>query len=138
MVTFRGVQGEGLRVLKHMLVGLVTGVPEIKYQTGKSLYMRIALRLLIRGILTLPFACDTRINTLFCVFTLTATSSSAPEPINDRRELFGWYVYDWANSAFYTTVVTVFMGPYLTEVTKAAADANGYVYPLGIKVAAGS
>ena len=58
--------------------------------------------------------------------------------MNDRRELFGWYIYDWANSAFYTTVVTVFLGPYLTEITKAAADADGYVYPLGIKVAAGS
>lgn len=58
--------------------------------------------------------------------------------MNNRRELFGWYVYDWANSAFYTTVVTVFLGPYLTEVTKAAADADGAVYPLGIRVAAGS
>lgn len=58
--------------------------------------------------------------------------------MNDRRELFGWYIYDWANSAFYTTVIAVFIGPYLTEVAKAAADANGYVYPLGIKVAAGS
>jgi MFS transporter, UMF1 family len=59
-------------------------------------------------------------------------------PINDRRELFGWYVYDWANSAFYTTVVTVFMGPYLTAITKAAADAEGYVHPFGIKIVAGS
>src|SRR5205085_12461502 len=59
-------------------------------------------------------------------------------PINNRRELFGWYIYDWANSAFYTTVITVFMGPYLTEVAKAAADAEGYVYPLGIKMLAGS
>jgi UMF1 family MFS transporter len=58
--------------------------------------------------------------------------------MNDRRELFGWYVYDWANSAFYATVITVFLGPYLTEVTKAAADADGYVRPLGIKIAAGS
>ena len=58
--------------------------------------------------------------------------------MNDRRELFGWYVYDWANSAFYTTVVTVFLGPYLTTVAQAAADANGFIYPLGIKVASGS
>jgi UMF1 family MFS transporter len=58
--------------------------------------------------------------------------------MNDRRELFGWYVYDWANSAFYTTVIAVFMGPYLTSVAEAAADAGGFVYPLGIKVAAGS
>lgn len=56
----------------------------------------------------------------------------------DRREQFGWYLYDWANSAFSTTVVTVFLGPYLTSVTRAAADANGFVYPLGIPVAAGS
>ena len=54
--------------------------------------------------------------------------------VNDRRELFGWYIYDWANSAFYTTVITVFMGPYLTEVAKAAADAEGYVHPLGLKI----
>jgi UMF1 family MFS transporter len=58
--------------------------------------------------------------------------------MNDRRELFGWYVYDWANSAFYTTVIAVFLGPYLTEIAKAAADADGFVYPLGIRVAAGS
>src|ERR1044071_1656121 len=58
--------------------------------------------------------------------------------MNDRRELFGWYVYDWANSAFYTTVIAVFMGPYLTSVTIAAADAGGYVHPLGITVAAKS
>lgn len=57
---------------------------------------------------------------------------------NKRREQIGWYFYDWANSAFSTTVVTVFLGPYLTTVTKAAADADGFVYPLGIKVNAGS
>ncbi|HJQ26009.1 MAG TPA: MFS transporter [Blastocatellia bacterium] len=55
-------------------------------------------------------------------------------PVNDRRELFGWYIYDWANSAFYTTVVTVFMGPYLTTVAEAAADAQGYIHPLGLNI----
>lgn len=58
--------------------------------------------------------------------------------MNDRRELFGWYIYDWANSAFYTTVVTVFLGPYLTAVAKAAADAEGFVHPLGLKLRPGS
>jgi UMF1 family MFS transporter len=48
-----------------------------------------------------------------------------------RREQVAWYFYDWANSAFSTTVVTVFLGPYLTSVTQSAADANGFVYPLG-------
>lgn len=59
-------------------------------------------------------------------------------PIDDRGEQVGWYFYDWANSAFPTTVATVFLGPYLTSVTKAAADANGFVHPLGIPVAAGA
>lgn len=54
--------------------------------------------------------------------------------MNDRREIFGWTMYDWANSAFSTTVVTVFLGPYLTAITKAAADANGFVYLLGIPI----
>ena len=40
--------------------------------------------------------------------------------MNNRREQVGWYFYDWANSAFYTTVVTVFLGPYLTGIAKAA------------------
>lgn len=54
------------------------------------------------------------------------------------REQRGWYVYDWANSAFYTTVVAVLLGPYLTEVAKAAADASGQVPFFGIPVAAQS
>ncbi len=57
---------------------------------------------------------------------------------SDRRERVGWYFYDWANSAFATTVVSVFLGPYLTTVTKAAADPAGFVHPLGIKVYAAS
>ena len=39
------------------------------------------------------------------------------------REQRGWYMYDFANSAFSTTVVTLFMGPYLTAIAKSAADA---------------
>lgn len=61
-----------------------------------------------------------------------------PPATNNRREQIGWYFYDWANSAFSTTVVTVFLGPYLTSVARNAADANGFVYPLGIPVAAGA
>lgn len=59
-----------------------------------------------------------------------------------RREQVGWYLYDWANSAFYTTVVTVFLGPYLTGVAKSAAESlgqgNAFIYPLGIRVFYGS
>ncbi|MFP4528780.1 MAG: MFS transporter [Candidatus Kapaibacterium sp.] len=55
-----------------------------------------------------------------------------------RTERIGWYMYDWANSAFSTTVVTVFIGPYLTSITQSAADASGNIYILGIPVFAGS
>jgi UMF1 family MFS transporter len=44
--------------------------------------------------------------------TLMARTRSTPE----QR---GWYVYDWANSAFQTTVITVFAGPFLTAVARA-------------------
>ena len=46
------------------------------------------------------------------------------------RERRGWYVYDWANSAFASTVLTLFLGPYITSVAKAAAGTDGFVYPL--------
>ncbi|MFD4532897.1 MFS transporter [Kitasatospora sp. NPDC058397] len=55
-----------------------------------------------------------------------------------RRIRFGWYINDWANAAFSATVLTVFLGPYLTTVAKNAADAAGDVHPLGLSVRAGS
>jgi len=67
------------------------------------------------------------------------TDAISPEPrrsVLGTREQVGWYFYDWANSAFSTTVVSVFLGPYLTAVTRAAADSNGFVHPLGIPVRA--
>ena len=54
------------------------------------------------------------------------------------REQRGWYFYDWANYAFPTTVVAVFLGPYLTALTENAAGAGGFVYLLGVPVGAGS
>src|SRR5215204_5118236 len=50
---------------------------------------------------------------------------------NDRREIFGWKMYDWANSAFYTTVVGTLFGPYLTRLAQAAVGENGVVLDLG-------
>ena len=55
-----------------------------------------------------------------------------------KREQWAWYVYDWANSAFPTTVVTLFFGPYLTSLAKTAAGPDGVVEVLGAKLAAGS
>ena len=48
------------------------------------------------------------------------TTSQAP--VNDRREIFGWAMYDWANSAFSTTVGTVFLGPYIASLAAKAAE----------------
>ena len=55
-----------------------------------------------------------------------------------RRERLGWYSYDWAMSAFNTTVISVFLAPYLTSVAEAAADADGRIHPLGISMPPGS
>ncbi len=51
--------------------------------------------------------------------------------MNDRREIVGWAMYDWAISAFSTTVVTVLLGPYLTALAQAAVGENGTVLDLG-------
>lgn len=60
--------------------------------------------------------------------------STATGMVNDKREIYGWAMFDWAISAFSTTVITVFLGPYLSSITKAAADANGLVYLLGVPI----
>ncbi len=45
--------------------------------------------------------------------------------VNDKKEIFGWAMYDWANSAFSTTVGTVFLGPYVASLARDAAAAAG-------------
>ncbi|MFG2092474.1 MFS transporter [Streptomyces sp. NPDC048612] len=67
-----------------------------------------------------------------------ASAGAVDETAERRREQRGWYWYDWANSVYSTTVLTVFLGPYLTSVARAAADAHGFVHPLGVPVRAGS
>lgn len=66
-------------------------------------------------------------------------------PLERQRQQKAWYWYDWANSAFYTTVLTVLFAPYMIEV---AGKAAGCVDPdescsrtvslLGLDLAAGS
>jgi UMF1 family MFS transporter len=51
--------------------------------------------------------------------------------VNEQR---AWYFYDFANSAFASTVVTLFLGPYLTSLAKNAAGADGFVHPFGIPI----
>jgi UMF1 family MFS transporter len=41
---------------------------------------------------------------------------------NNPKEIRGWAMYDWANSAFSSTVVTTFLGPYLAALIVARPD----------------
>ncbi len=77
---------------------------------------------------------------------VSSTEVDEPAQPSTRRERVGWYFYDWANSAFSTTVIAVFLAPFLTGIAENAAgcgtDANPCdierLYPLGIPVAVGS
>ena len=70
---------------------------------------------------------------------MEAAQASRPM-INDKREIFGWAMYDWANSAFSTTIATVFLGPYLSNLATVAAQntPDGLVRLAGIPIAPGS
>ncbi|WP_134766009.1 MFS transporter [Nocardioides sp. 1609] len=69
-------------------------------------------------------------------------------PLERAQEQKAWYWYDWANSAFYTTVLSVMFAPYMIEVAgKAAgcpddlddaATCGNTVSVLGLDLAAGS
>lgn len=63
-----------------------------------------------------------------------STASSQPSRATDKnnpREIFGWKMYDWANSAFYTTVVGALFSPYITRLAQDAVGKNGSVLDLG-------
>ena len=65
-------------------------------------------------------------------------ATTAPQAmINNKREIFGWAMYDWANSAFSTTVGTVFLGPYIAGLAATSAEAysDGLARFMGIPVA---
>jgi MFS transporter, UMF1 family len=67
-------------------------------------------------------------------------------PLNRAREQRSWYWYDWANSAYYTTVLSVLFAPFMITVAGRAAgcgddadDAcNKTLSVLGLHLAAGS
>ena len=75
----------------------------------------------------------------------TVTEFADLGPLNRAREQRSWYWYDWANSAFYTTILTVFFGPYMINVAGSAAGCSDpddtcskTVSVLGLDLAAGS
>jgi UMF1 family MFS transporter len=63
----------------------------------------------------------------------------APELVAlKRRAVSGFTLYDVANSAFVTTVVTAIGGPFLTALAEAAADDDGRLGLLGLNPRAGA
>jgi UMF1 family MFS transporter len=68
---------------------------------------------------------------------MATKAQSNPLQVNDRREITGWAMYDWANSAFSTTVGTVFLGPYVASLAAQAgqAYADGMARLLGVPIA---
>jgi len=58
--------------------------------------------------------------------------STQETTINDRREIFGWAMYDWANSAFSTTIGSVFLGPYVANLARDFAKAS-YLARTGVE-----
>jgi UMF1 family MFS transporter len=78
-----------------------------------------------------------------------AATHGSPEPIADLsgferlEEQKAWYWYDWANSAYVTTVATVLFAPYLTAIAENDAcgdvdDCGRNVGLLGLSIAPGS
>jgi UMF1 family MFS transporter len=58
------------------------------------------------------------------IFTRGEIMAKENVMVNDKREIFGWAMYDWANSAFSTTVATVFLAPYVQNLAADAAKAE--------------
>jgi UMF1 family MFS transporter len=46
-------------------------------------------------------------------------------PLNDKKIIFGWTMYDWANSVFSLTIATAIFPIYFNQMCKAAAEAQG-------------
>lgn len=56
-----------------------------------------------------------------------------------RRARHAWLLYTWGSHAFPTTVLAVFLGPYLTDVAERAAGGSGrYLHVLGLPIRAES
>lgn len=63
------------------------------------------------------------------------TGAVALEPIpqvDNRGEILAWGLYAWAFHGFVTTVVTVLIGPYITQLAQAAVGENGPVFGLRV------
>ncbi len=50
---------------------------------------------------------------------------------NRPGEIFGWVMYDWANHAFFTLVLGVLVGEYITTLAQKTVGENGAVIAIG-------
>lgn len=55
-----------------------------------------------------------------------------------RRNLAGWYLYDCGQSAFSTSVITVFFGPFITSLARSAANGTDRFDLLGVPLHPGA
>jgi UMF1 family MFS transporter len=76
---------------------------------------------------------------------MTDTASAGLDAAGRQKQQRAWYWYDWANSAYYTTVLSVMFAPYLITVAGRAAgctdpdaSCDRTVSLLGLHLAAGS
>ena len=60
------------------------------------------------------------------------------QPLAQAKEQKAWYWYDWANSAYVTTIGTVMFGPYFIGLAENGAGADNRLDVLGMQVAPGS
>lgn len=70
--------------------------------------------------------------------TAVSATSNAVDRATSQRARTGWVLYDVANSAFVTTVVTTLGGPFLTALAEAEAGVDDRVSLLGWEPRAGS
>ncbi|MFC6285277.1 MFS transporter [Nocardioides sp. GCM10027113] len=68
---------------------------------------------------------------------MTSTGVAGLTPLDRAREQKAWYWYDWANSAYVTTISTVLVGPYLIAIAREAA-VDDRVSLLGLSVNPGA
>jgi UMF1 family MFS transporter len=68
---------------------------------------------------------------------MTTQSVADLGPLNRGKEQKAWYFYDWANSAFSTTIAGVLFAPYLIAIAEEAA-VNDRISVLGISIAPGA
>jgi MFS transporter, UMF1 family len=65
-------------------------------------------------------------------------SSGPTQAKQERRAIWGWALYDWANSAFATTVMAAFFPVFFKQEWSRGVDANLSTARLGLGVAAAS